>query len=60
VFRLNRRKFLLRSALMLAATTTYSTVKAQSKTPGTLDPGLPTKKIIIIGAGLSGLVAVYD
>lgn len=60
MFKLNRRKFLLRSALMLAATTTYSTVKAQSKTPGALETGLPLKKIIIIGAGLSGLVAAYE
>lgn len=60
MFKLNRRKFLLRSALMLAATTTYSTVKAQSKTPGALETGSPLKKIIIIGAGLSGLVAAYE
>ena len=60
MFKLNRRKFLLRSALMLAATTTYSTVKAQSKTPGALETGLPLKKIIIIGAGLSGLIAAYE
>ncbi len=60
MFKLNRRKFLLRSALMLAATTTYTTVKAQSKTPGALETGLPLKKVIIIGAGLSGLVAAYE
>jgi monoamine oxidase len=60
VFKLNRRKFLLRSALMLAATTTHSTVKAQSKTPGALETGLRQNKVIIIGAGLSGLVAAYE
>jgi monoamine oxidase len=60
MFKLNRRKFLLRSALMLAATTTYTSVKAQSKTPGALAPGLAPKKVIIIGAGLSGLVAAYE
>jgi monoamine oxidase len=60
VSKLNRRNFLLRSGLMLAATITCSTVKAQSKTPGALEPNRPPKKIIIIGAGLSGLVAAYE
>ncbi|MGL5940756.1 MAG: flavin monoamine oxidase family protein [Waterburya sp.] len=60
MFKLNRRQFLLRSALTLAATTTYSTVKAQSKTPGALETGFPSKKVIIIGAGLSSLVAAYE
>jgi monoamine oxidase len=60
MLKLNRRRFLLRSALALAATTTYSTVKAQSKTPGALETGFPSKKVIIIGAGLSSLVAAYE
>ena len=61
MLKLNRRQFLLCSASMLAATTTYSTVKAKtSKTPGSLERGFPLKKVIIVGAGISGLVAAYE
>ncbi|MDJ0843808.1 flavin monoamine oxidase family protein [Crocosphaera sp.] len=62
--KIHRRNFLLRSALMLATTTLYnkvSQVKAQTPiTPRGLEPGLPKQKIIIVGAGLSGLVAAYE
>lgn len=61
MIQLNRRKFLWRSALALATTITPSVVKGQiSKTPGSLESGLPLKKIIIMGAGVSGLVAAYE
>ena len=61
MFKLNRRKFLLRSASMLAATITCSIVKAQtSRTPGALEQSLLLKKVIIMGAGVSGLVAAYE
>ncbi|NEO40774.1 MAG: NAD(P)-binding protein [Moorea sp. SIOASIH] len=61
MFKLNRRKFLLRSALTFATTTIYAQVKAQtSSTPGKLKPGLPPQKTIVVGAGVSGLVAAYE
>jgi len=61
MLKLNRRKFFLRSALMLAATTSYAQVKAQTlKTPGALPKGVVPQKVIIIGAGVSGLVAAYE
>ncbi len=61
MLKLNRRKFLLRSALMLAATTTYSGCQTKtSATLGALKRGQPLQKVIIIGAGLSGLVAAYE
>ncbi|MEA5554715.1 FAD-dependent oxidoreductase [Anabaena cylindrica UHCC 0172] len=61
MLKLNRRKFLLRSALMLAATTSYTQVRAESsKTPGALEPTASPQNIIIIGAGISGLVAAYE
>lgn len=61
MFNLNRRQFLLRSTLALAATVTYERVQAQQPTsPGTLPKGLPPRKILIIGAGISGLVAAYE
>lgn len=61
MFKINRRKFLLRSCLAWAATTIYTQVQAQtSRTPGALESGFPPKKIIIVGAGISGLVAAYE
>ncbi|WP_071187829.1 FAD-dependent oxidoreductase [Trichormus sp. NMC-1] len=61
MLKLNRRKFLLRSALMLAATTSYAQVRAEtSKTPGALEPTASPQNVIIIGAGISGLVAAYE
>ncbi len=62
--KINRRKFLLQSALMLATTTLYENfrqVKAETLiTPRGLEQGLPKQKIIIVGAGISGLVAAYE
>ncbi|ELR99393.1 FAD-dependent oxidoreductase [Gloeocapsa sp. PCC 73106] len=46
---INRRQFLVRSAVTLVATTSYHQVTAQ--TP---------KSVIVIGAGVSGLVAAYE
>ncbi len=61
MLKLNRRKFLLRSALMLAGSTFYSACKSKtSRTPGALQQGQPLQNIIIVGAGISGLVAAYE
>jgi monoamine oxidase len=61
MFNLNRRQFLLRSTLAIAATVTYERVQAQQPTsPGALPKGLPPRKVLIIGAGISGLVAAYE
>ncbi|MBW4452936.1 MAG: flavin monoamine oxidase family protein [Nostoc indistinguendum CM1-VF10] len=58
---LNRRQFLLRSTLAIAATITYDQVLAQKPpSPGALPKGLPRQKVLIVGAGLSGLVAAYE
>ncbi|WP_193199996.1 hypothetical protein [Nostoc sp. MG11] len=52
MFNLNRRQFLLRSTLAIAATITYDQVQAQKPTsPGALPKGLPHRKVLIIGAG---------
>ncbi|UKO98304.1 flavin monoamine oxidase family protein [Nostoc sp. UHCC 0870] len=61
MFNLNRRQFLLRSTLAIAATVTYDQVQAQKPTsPGALPKGLPHRKVLIVGAGISGLVAAYE
>ncbi|MBH8554986.1 flavin monoamine oxidase family protein [Nostocaceae cyanobacterium CENA357] len=61
MFNLNRRQFLLQSTLAIAATVTYDQVQAQKPTtPGALPKGLPRRKVLIVGAGLSGLVAAYE
>ena len=58
---LNRRRFLLRSALTLAAAITHAKAKAQSsRTPGALGQGSAPQKVIIVGAGTAGLVAAYE
>ncbi|MFK8184543.1 MAG: flavin monoamine oxidase family protein [Phormidesmis sp.] len=69
----NRRQFLLSSALACLAATTQTQVKAQTirtpsstsqnslqSTPGWLGEHTSPKKVIIIGAGLSGLAAAYE
>ena len=63
MFNLNRRQFLLRSTLALAATVTYAQVQVQAQqptSPGALSKGMPRRKILIVGAGISGLVAAYE
>jgi monoamine oxidase len=61
MFYLNRRQFLLRSTLAIAATVTYDRVQAQKpNSPGALPKGLPRRKVIVVGAGISGLVAAYE
>ncbi|QFS42617.1 flavin monoamine oxidase family protein [Nostoc sphaeroides] len=61
MFNLNRRQFLLRSTLAIAATITYDRVQAQKPpSPGALPKGLPRQKVLIVGAGISGLVAAYE
>lgn len=61
MFNINRRQFLLRSAVAIAATVTYDRVQAQQPTsPGALPKGLPRRKVVVIGAGISGLVAAYE
>ncbi|MBC1223183.1 flavin monoamine oxidase family protein [Nostoc sp. UCD121] len=61
MFNLNRRQFLLQSTLAMAATVTYDRVQAQKPpTPGALPKGLPRRKVLIVGAGISGLVAAYE
>ncbi|MBD2359681.1 flavin monoamine oxidase family protein [Anabaena minutissima FACHB-250] len=61
MFNLNRRQFLLRSSLAIAATVTYDHVQAHKPpSPGTLPKELPHRKVLIVGAGISGLVAAYE
>ncbi|HYW17933.1 MAG TPA: flavin monoamine oxidase family protein [Nodularia sp. (in: cyanobacteria)] len=61
MFNLNRRQFLLRSTLAIAATITYDQVLAQKPpSPGALPKGLPRQKVLIVGAGIAGLVAAYE
>lgn len=61
MFNLNRRQFLLRSTLTIAATVIYEQVQAQKPTsPGALPKGLPRRKVLIVGAGISGLAAAYE
>jgi monoamine oxidase len=62
MFKLNRRQFLLHSALTFAAAITHDQVKAQisRRTPGALEQGPSPQKVLVVGAGLSGLVAAYE
>ena len=62
MFKLNRRQFLLSSAVTFGAAIAYAQLKAQnSRTPGALEKGLSSQKaIVVVGAGLSGLVAAYE
>ncbi len=61
MIKLNRRKFLLQSTLTLATSIAITKANAQtSKTPGSLKLGFSSQKIIIIGAGISGLAAAYE
>jgi monoamine oxidase len=61
MFKLNRRQFLLSSAVTFGAAIVHAQVKAQnSRTPGALEKGLSSQKVIVVGAGLSGLVAAYE
>ncbi|MBK1986561.1 flavin monoamine oxidase family protein [Sphaerospermopsis aphanizomenoides BCCUSP55] len=61
MLKFNRRQFLWRSALMLATTTSYhQVIAATAKTPGALEPTKSPQNVIIIGAGISGLVAAYE
>lgn len=62
MFKLNRRQFLLSSAVTFSAAIAYAQLKAQnSRTPGALEKGLSSQKaIVVVGAGLSGLVAAYE
>lgn len=61
MFNLNRRQFLLRTTLAIAATVAYDRVQAQQPTsPGALPKGFPRRKVVIVGAGISGLVAAYE
>ena len=51
----------MRTTLAIAATVTYDRVQAQQPTsPSALRKGLPRRKVVIIGAGISGLVAAYE
>lgn len=61
MFKLNRRQFLLSSAVTYGAAIAYAQLKSQnSRTPGALEKGLSSQKVIVVGAGLSGLVAAYE
>lgn len=61
MFKLNRRQFLLSSAVTFAAAIIHDRVTAKnSRTPGALEKGASLQKVIIVGAGLSGLVAAYE
>ncbi|NET43332.1 MAG: flavin monoamine oxidase family protein [Okeania sp. SIO2B3] len=59
--KLNRRKFLLLSGLTFVGTKACTQVKSRnSRTPGGLESGFPPQKVIVVGAGVSGLVAAYE
>jgi monoamine oxidase len=61
MFNLNRRQFLLQTTLAIAATVTYAQAQDRQPTsPGALPKGLPRRKVVIVGAGISGLVAAYE
>ena len=52
--KLNRRRFLVRSAVMLAVTTCVGVTAQSSKTPGALEGDRPRQEIVVVGAGVSG------
>lgn len=60
--KINRRQFLTYSAATLVSTTIYNQVKAHKlTTPANLDyKGKDVQKVLVIGAGISGLVAAYE
>ena len=58
--KLNRRKFLVLSSAMLAVTTSVGVKAQSSKTPGALEGDRRPQEIIVVGAGVSGLVAAYE
>lgn len=62
MFKMNRRQFLLSSAVTFGGAIAYAQLKAQnSRTPGALEKGLSSQKaVVVVGAGLSGLVAAYQ
>jgi monoamine oxidase len=60
---MNRREFLLKSLISLAGMTMIScedSPEEKEDSPGKLKSNQPPKSIIIIGAGLSGLVAGFE
>ncbi len=58
---MHRRQFILGSCLTFAAAITHAQLQAQiSKTPGALEPGVTPHRVIIVGAGISGLAAAYE
>ena len=60
---MNRREFLLKSLISLAGMTMIScedSPEEKEDSPGKLKGDQPPKSIIIIGAGLSGLVAGFE
>jgi len=60
---MNRREFLLKSLISLAGMTMISCedrAEEKNDSPGKLNGNQPEKSIIIIGAGLSGLVAGFE
>ena len=60
---MNRREFLLKSLISLAGMTMIScedSPEEKEDSPGKLKGNQPPKSIIIIGAGLSGLVAGFE
>jgi len=61
MLKLTRRQFLLTSTATVFAAITHDQVSAKnSRTPGALGKGASPQKVIIVGAGLSGLVAAYE
>ena len=68
---ITRREFIRRSVIIAAGATFISSCEDNEESPNngntpiTYSPGMltgnrPSKKVIIIGAGLSGLVAAYE
>lgn len=57
---INRRDFLKRAALATAAFSTSLPVVSCKKSDEPIKPTGPSKKVVIIGAGLAGLAAAYE
>jgi monoamine oxidase len=57
---LNRRQLLTWSTVALATVLMADRGTAQLATPGALSPGNTPQKVIILGAGIAGLVAAYE